>query len=106
MCKKKTAITEKEGEKFKVRLVAKGYLEQKGTDYDETFSLIIRHTSIRKVLALVANRDMNLEHTDVKTHFLHGNLDEQVYMEQLEGFNDTGHERLVFKLKRSLYSFK
>jgi transposase InsO family protein len=104
--KRKPAVTEKEGEKFKARLVAKGYSQQKGIDYDEIFSPVVRHTSIRAVLALVANRDMHLEQMDVKTTFLHGNLDEQIYMEQPEGFSDTGKGRLVCKLKRSLYGLK
>ncbi|CAJ2662759.1 unnamed protein product [Trifolium pratense] len=104
--KRKPAVTEKEGEKFKARLVAKGYSQQKGIDYDEIFSPVVRHTSIRAVLALVASRDMHLEQMDVKTAFLHGNLDEQIYMEQPEGFSDTGKGRLVCKLKRSLYGLK
>ncbi|GAU47849.1 hypothetical protein TSUD_404260 [Trifolium subterraneum] len=104
--KRKPAVTEKEGEKFKARLVAKGYSQQKRIDYDEIFFPVVRHTSIRAVLALVASRDMHLEQMDVKTTFLHDNLDEQIYMEQAEGFSDTGKGRLVCKLKRSLYGLK
>src|ERR1044072_2435960 len=89
--KKKPAVSEKEGEKFKTRLVAKGYSQQKGVDYDEIFSPVVRHTSIIEVLALVASLDMILEQMDVKTDFLHGNLEEHIHMKQPEGFEETGH---------------
>jgi hypothetical protein len=73
--KKKEAVSEKRGEKFKARLVAKGYSQQKGDDYEEIFSLVVRHTSIRAILALVAHYDMVLEQMDVKIAFLHGDLE-------------------------------
>jgi hypothetical protein len=79
--KKKEAVSEKGGEKFKAHLVAKGYSQQKGVDYEEIFSPVVRHTSIRTVLALVAHYDMALEQMDVKIAFLHGDLEEQIYME-------------------------
>ncbi|KAL0401655.1 UNVERIFIED_CONTAM: Retrovirus-related Pol polyprotein from transposon TNT 1-94 [Sesamum latifolium] len=104
--KKKPAVSEKEGEKFKARLVAKGYSQQKGIDYDEIFSPVVRHTSIRAVLALVASWDLHLEQMDVKIMFLHGDLEEEIYMEQPDGFTQPGHEHLVCKLKISLYGLK
>src|ERR1044072_4488089 len=76
-----------------------------GVDYDEIFSPVVRHTSIRALLALVACLDMILEQMDVKTTFLHGNLEEQIYMKQPGGFEETG-QGLVCKLKRSLYGLK
>jgi hypothetical protein len=88
--KRKEAVLEKGGEKFKARLVAKGYSKQKGVDYEEIFFPVVRHTSIRVVLALVAHYDMALEQMDVKTSFLHGDLKEQIYMEQPEGFSQPG----------------
>ncbi|KAL0370739.1 UNVERIFIED_CONTAM: Retrovirus-related Pol polyprotein from transposon TNT 1-94 [Sesamum angustifolium] len=80
MYKQKPTILEKEGEKFQARLVAKGYSQQKGIDYDEIFSLVVRHTSIRAVLALITSWNLHLEQTDVKIAFLHGNLEERIYM--------------------------
>ena len=68
--KKKEAVSEKGGEKFKACLVAKGYSQQKWVDYEEIFFLVVRHTSIRVVLTLVAHYDMALEQMDVKTAFM------------------------------------
>ncbi|KAE8699949.1 hypothetical protein F3Y22_tig00110569pilonHSYRG00219 [Hibiscus syriacus] len=104
--KKKPAVTEKEGEKFKASLVTKGFSQQKGVDYDEIFSPVVRHTSIRAVLALVASWDFHLEQMDVKTAFLHGDLEEQIYMRQPEGFTQPRNEHLVCRLKKSLYGLK
>ena len=70
MFKKKEAISKKRGEKFKARLIAKGYSQQKWVDYEEIFFLVVRHTSIRVVLTLVAHYDMALEQMDVKTAFM------------------------------------
>ncbi|WJZ81428.1 hypothetical protein VitviT2T_001271 [Vitis vinifera] len=104
--KKKEAVLEKEGEKFKTHLVAKGYSQRKGVDYDEIFSLVVKHTSIRTVLGLVAHFDMQLEEMDVKTVFLHGDLEELVYMVQPEGFIQPGQKHLVCKLRKSLFGLK
>ena len=104
--KKKEAISKKQGEQFKARLVAKGYSQRKGADYDEIFSPVVRHTSIRVVLAMVAHLDMELEQMDVKTAFFQGDLEEQIYMEQPEGFSQPGQEHLVCKLRKSLYGLK
>uniref|UniRef100_A0A2N9GG47 CCHC-type domain-containing protein n=1 Tax=Fagus sylvatica TaxID=28930 RepID=A0A2N9GG47_FAGSY len=104
--KKKEAVSEKEGERFKARLVAKGYSQRHGIDYDEVFSPVVRHTSIRAVLALVADQDLELEQLDVKTAFLHGNLEEEIFMVQPEGFKQPGTKNLVCRLKKSLYGLK
>jgi len=78
--KRKPAVSEKEGKNLKARLVAKEFSQKKGIDYDEIFSPVVRHTSIRVVLALVATWDLHLEQIDVKTTFLHGDLEERIYM--------------------------
>lgn len=101
--KKKPTVTKKEEEKFKTRLVAMGYSHYKGIDYDEILSLVVRHTSIRIILALIACMDIHLGQMDVKKAFLHGNLKEKIYMEKPNGFSDTRNGKLVCKLKRSLY---
>ncbi|GJX28789.1 retrotransposon protein, putative, ty1-copia subclass [Tanacetum coccineum] len=63
--------------RYKARLVARGFTQRAGIDYNEVFSPVVRHTSIRVILALTACKDYELEHLDVKTAFLHGNLKEQ-----------------------------
>ena len=83
--KKKETISEKEGERFKARLVVNGYSQRHGIDYDKVFSPIVRHTSIRAVLALIANQDLELEQLDVKMAFLHWNLEEEIFMVQPKG---------------------
>ncbi|RVW67999.1 Retrovirus-related Pol polyprotein from transposon TNT 1-94 [Vitis vinifera] len=79
--KKKKTVSEKDGENFKAHLVAKGYSQREGIDYDEIFSPVVRHTSIKTMLGLVAHFDMQLEQMDVTTTFLHGDLEELVYMQ-------------------------
>src|SRR5262249_51465602 len=75
-------------------------------DYNEVFSPVVRHTTIRVLLALTGQLNLELEQLDVKTVFLHGELEEQIFMEQPEGFEELGKEHLVCKLKKSLYGLK
>ena len=74
--------------------------------YNEVFSPVVRHTSIRVLLAFVALFDMELEQFDVKTAFLHGVLEDEIYMKQPEGFIVPGKEQHVCRLKKSLYGLK
>ncbi|KAL6316109.1 hypothetical protein AAG906_015939 [Vitis piasezkii] len=83
--KKKTGIPRVESERFKACLVAKGYSQREGIDYQEIFFLVVRHTSIRMLLAITNAGDYELEQMDVKMAFLHGNIDEKILMEQPEG---------------------
>ena len=91
---------------FKARLVVKGFAQKKGIDFDEIFSSIFRMTSICIVLSLVAIKDLHLEKFDIKTNFLRGDLDEEIYMAQPKGFEVKGKENLVCKLKKNLYGLK
>ena len=84
--------------RYKVRLGAKGYTQVQGIDYEETFSLVARYESIRYLLAHAALLDWEVEAMDVKLAYLHGVLNEEIYMEQPEGFIAKGKENKVFRL--------
>ena len=92
--------------KYKARLVVKGFGQTKGIDFDEIFSPVVKMTSIRVILGLAASMDLELEQLDVKTAFLHGDLKEEIYMEQPKGYEVKGKEHMVCKLKKSLYGLK
>jgi hypothetical protein len=95
------------GEKwYKARLVVKGFAQKKGIDFDEIFSPVVKMTSIRTILSLVVVEDLHLEQLDVKTTFLHGDLEEEIYMQQPQGYEVKGKENLVCRLKKSLYGLK
>ena len=92
--------------KYKARLVVKGLSQKQGIDFDEIFSPIVKMCSIRVILGLTASMNLELEQLDVKTTFLHGDLDEEIFMEQQEGFKVKGKKNMVCKLKKSLYRLK
>ena len=91
---------------YKARLVAQGYSQQPGLDYDETFSPVVRAESVRALIAVAAEHNIMTHEMDVKTAFLNGNLEEEVYMRQPEGFVEEGQEHLVCRLKKSIYGLK
>ncbi|GJY19058.1 retrotransposon protein, putative, ty1-copia subclass [Tanacetum coccineum] len=91
--------------RYKARLVARGFTQRACIDYNEVFSPMVRHTSIRVILSLTACEDYELEQLDVKMAFLHGILEETIYMRQPPGFEEgTGNK--VCLLKKSLYGLK
>lgn len=104
--KRKEGLSPREPPKYKARLVAKGYSQIPGVNYNDVFSPVVKHSSIRTFLSVVASHDLELEQLDVKTAFLHGELEEDIYMDQPEGFTVPGKEKYVCKLKRSLYGLK
>ena len=93
-------------ERYKARLVAKGFSQKEGIDYNETFSPVSKKDSLRIVMALVAHYDLELHQMDVKITFLNGDLDEEIYMEQPEGFIKKGKENWACKLKKFIYDLK
>jgi hypothetical protein len=92
--------------KHKARLVAKGYVQQQGVDFDEVFAPVARLDTIRVILALAANRGWQVHHLDVKTAFLNGELEEEVFVAQPEGYVEKGKEQKVLKLSKALYGLK
>jgi hypothetical protein len=86
--------------------VAKGFTQKGGIDYRETFSPVSKKDSLRIIMALVAHYDLELHQMDVKTTFLNGSLEEDIYMDQPEGFSIKGKEHLACKLKKSIHGLK
>lgn len=88
---------------YKARLVARGFSQRKGFDYQETYSPVAKITSFRIILAVAAQFDLHIHQMDVKTAFLNGNLNEDIYMSQPDGFAEGD---LVCKLNKSIYGLK
>nr|GEW03190.1 retrovirus-related Pol polyprotein from transposon TNT 1-94 [Tanacetum cinerariifolium] len=99
--KGKDGIHRFESNRYKVRYVVRGFDQREGIDFNEVFSLVVRHTSIRVLLSIVALQNLELEQLDIKTTFLHGHLEEDIYVEQPKGFKVSEKEYHVaphFKL--------
>jgi hypothetical protein len=85
---------------YRACLVVKGFTQIQGIDYDETFSPVAQFESLRLILALAMLEDWEIHQMDIKSVFLNGLLEEEIYMEQLEGFITPGQESKVCLLKR------
>lgn len=93
-------------EKFKARLVARGFTQTYGIDYTETFSPVVRYSTIRLLIAIAVKMDLKIEHLDVPTAFLNGDLEEEIFLKQPEGFIKKGQENKVYLLKKAVYGLK
>ncbi|KAL3506653.1 hypothetical protein ACH5RR_032035 [Cinchona calisaya] len=93
-------------QKYKFKLVARGYSQQQGIDFDETFSPIAHFEIVKTILAMAAQLKWKVYQFDIKSAFLNANLEEKVYVNQLDGFVVKGAEEKVYKLNKELYGFK
>lgn len=92
--------------KFKARLVAKGYIQRHGIDFDEVFAPVARIETVRFIIALAASKGWQVHHLDVKTAFMHGDLKEEVFVCQPDGYVVKGQENKVYKLRKALYGLR
>ena len=90
----------------KARLVAKGFSQVEGLDYDQVFSPVVWFETVRLILAMAALENWTISGLDVRKAYLYGILDEEIYMEQPEGFHVPNLEHHVIRLKKAFYSLK
>ena len=93
-------------DRYKARLVAKGYNQHESLDFHETFSPVIKHTTIRLLLSFAVSNMWCIHQIDISNAFMHGDLIEIIYMEQPPGFKNLDHPNYVCWLNKSLYGLK
>lgn len=92
--------------RYKSRLVAKGFSQRSGIDYGETFSPVVKYYTLRIILSLVAAQNLEMSQLNITTAFLYGELDDDKYLHQTEGFVVSGQETAVCRLYKCLYGLK
>lgn len=92
--------------RYKARYVAKGFSQKYGEDYNEVFAPVAKQTTFRTLLTVAGKHQMHVKHFDIKTAFLNGDIEEDLYMVQPEGFSDKNQDHLVCKLNKSIYGLK
>lgn len=93
-------------DKFKARLVARGFTQRRGIDYNDTYSPVVRHSTLRILFSLANELDLNMDHIDVTTAFLNGDLQETIFMEQPPGFSNIDGKDKVCLLSKGIYGLK
>ena len=93
-------------DRYKARVVARGFSQKYGTDYDEVFAPVIRQTTFRTLLTITGQEKIIVKHYDAKTAFLTGSLKETIFMKQPEGYAIPGKKNIVCKLNKSIYGLK
>jgi hypothetical protein len=93
-------------EKYKARIVVRGYAQEAGLDFDKTFAPVVRIESVRTIFTIAAALNLYIQHVDCKNAFLNGNSDLELYVMQPEGFVDPKYPKGVLRLNKSLYGLK
>lgn len=92
--------------KYKARLVARGFSQKYGTDYDEVFAPVVRHTTFRVFLTVAGMKGMHTRNNDANSAFLNGILENDIYMHQPQGYVDSKNKNKVCKLNKGIYGLK